>query len=222
MCLSLSLDHLPAETVLQARRETHHEFNPLAFFWTSPSPSQTFCGLPSSPWAVVTSRRLPAHLCSGMGGSGPLTHTSILQPIISCLPWLPSKPRHDRWISSQESSQWASFPGMPLLARFTNCLPPWTEWGGSWMGPGWFFLFLPTFYFPPLSPTWILWLFWLLRTTPYLGLKVSKYFQQMGKEQTYFSCAWVTKLMTHSYWVPKLAAHDWGLEGEATWAAVVV
>lgn len=109
MCLSLSLDHFPAEMILQPQRGTHHEFNPLATFWPSPSPSQTFCGLPSSPSTVVTSRRLPAHLCSGMGGSGPLTHTSILQPIISCLPWLPSKPQHDRWISSQESSAMGQF-----------------------------------------------------------------------------------------------------------------
>lgn len=42
MRLSLSLDHLPAEMVLQSQRETHHEFNPPAFFWTSPAPQLDF------------------------------------------------------------------------------------------------------------------------------------------------------------------------------------
>lgn len=105
---------------------------------------------------------------------------------------------------------------MPLLARFTNSPPSWTEWGGCcWMGLffiSFFFLSIPP---PPVSPAWILWLFQLVWTTPYSGFKGSKHFQEPSKEQTHLYCAWVPKPITNSYCVPKLVAHHWGLEGEA-------
>lgn len=64
-----------------------------------PAPPLVALRSPEPIWGTVTPHRLLAHLCSGMGGSGPLTHTGILQPIISCPSWLLSKAQHDRWMN---------------------------------------------------------------------------------------------------------------------------
>ena len=63
-----------------------------------PPPPPVSLWPPDPILTAVKPPRLLAHLCSGMGGLGPLTHTSILQPILSCLSWLPSKAQHDRWM----------------------------------------------------------------------------------------------------------------------------
>lgn len=53
-------------------------------------PPKCFCGPRSH--AAVTPCELGAYSCSGMGGSGPSAHTSILLPIISCPRWRRTKP----------------------------------------------------------------------------------------------------------------------------------
>lgn len=167
-----------------------------------PLPQPVFLWPPELKWHGKVSGLL-AHLCSGTGGSGPPPHTSILQPILSCPGWLPSKAQHDRWMKFtrklhngpvfQECRWWLDSHMQP-----TPSTPGWmaSQLNGAE---------LVFFFSSPLSPVWILWLFRWVQVTPYSasrvphassGLRPQTHDPQSrtgGKDK----CRWSTRVRQH-------------------------